>query len=182
MQERKSRATAGGQREAGVVERRFRSQSHVPMVDFAPDLNTTVPSAPSSSPSPAPSLASTPAPVPSPAPALGGDDYMRSLVGLLDRLVTMQTQVPASAVVQPPAHTPRPASAAGRAPDAPQRLCRVCKSPEHTTFSHCSRENLCINCFSSGHWKRNYPHPQPATQRRPQPGGRAVGPSRPLNY
>lgn len=115
MQDRKSRTAAGGQFELGMVERRVRSQCHVPLVGEAPVLSAAA--------------SASPTPFPAPPDGPGGDhDYMRSLVGLLDRLVTVQTQVPASATA--------------RVPDIPRRLCRVCNSPDHSTLSHCRGESM----------------------------------------
>lgn len=37
--------------------------------------------------------------------------------------------------------------------------CRVCCSEEHTTHSHCRLFRLCLNCFGSGHIKRDCPQP-----------------------
>ncbi|XP_014907364.1 uncharacterized protein LOC106959356 [Poecilia latipinna] len=44
--------------------------------------------------------------------------------------------------------------------------CRVCCSEEHTTHSHCRLFRLCLNCFGSGHIKRDCPQPAHQT---PQP-------------
>lgn len=81
MQEKKSQTVTTGQLKQNTVERQVLSQSQVPMVDNAPVLNSTVSSTPSSLP---------------PAVASADTDCMKSLVSLLDRLVTQQTQVPAN--------------------------------------------------------------------------------------
>lgn len=94
------------------------------------------------------------APVPSPAAAFPADtnDCVRSLVNLLDRLVMQQTQVPANL------------GALAQIAQSSQRTCRVCGTRDHTTLSHCRKENQCLRCFSPGQWKRNCPQHVPPHQ------------------
>lgn len=69
---------------------------------------------------------------------------VHSLMSLLDCLVTHYNPRPSSSV--------HPV-AAERFP----RPCKVCGDPAHSTLSHCRRNNLCLACFSPGHWKKNCP-------------------------
>ncbi|KAJ7998450.1 hypothetical protein DPEC_G00205070, partial [Dallia pectoralis] len=100
-----------------TVEHKVHSQCHVPMADNTPAPNTTVPS------------------VPSPVPmtnAVVDNVCMRSLVNLLDRLVTQQTQVPAHPRVQT------------AVPNSSQKVCRVCRASDHSTLAHCRKEDRCL--------------------------------------
>lgn len=86
--------------------------------------------------------------IPTPATPLttGVDnDCLRSLVSLLDRLVLQH------------GNDPRNQAARGAASQPLPRACRACGSHDHSTLSHCKRENLCLRCLSPGHWKRNCP-------------------------
>lgn len=42
--------------------------------------------------------------------------------------------------------------------DHASRPCKVCHDPTHSTLWHCRRNNLCLACFSPGHWKKNCPN------------------------
>ncbi|XP_058647997.1 uncharacterized protein LOC131549653 [Onychostoma macrolepis] len=63
------------------------------------------------------------------------DNCMRTLINLLDRALSQNVQMPS--------HQPQ------------GKLCRVCRSPEHSTLTHCQREHLCFACFQPGHSKRD---------------------------
>lgn len=128
MQEKKARAAAVKPLQPSTVDQRVSSWCQVPVVDNTPVLNATV----SAGLSPAPS-----------ASANVDNDCMKSLVSLLDRMVTQQNQVPANI------STPVPHSS--------QKVCRVCGTPDHSTLSHCRQENRCLRCLSPGHWKRDCP-------------------------
>lgn len=83
------------------------------------------------------------------------DDCMRSLVSLLDRLVTQQ----ARESVNP--------NTKMTAPKSFQRMCRICGTGEHSTLSHCRREDRCLRCLAPGHWKKDCP--KQTNQHRSQP-------------
>ena len=143
MQDKKSRSAAARPLRPSVVEHRAHS-CHVPMLEEAPLLNTA---APPSQPS-------------APSTTAGVDnDCMKGLVNLLDRLVTMHTQVPANPGTQ------------AAMPRSFQRVCKVCGAPNHSTLSHCKQDNLCLQCLCPGHWKRDCP--QRTNQHRFQHNGRA---------
>jgi len=152
MQGKKTRAAAVRPLKPSTAEHKVHSQCHVPIADNAPVLNTTVPSVPS--------------PVPTPAASVD-NVCMRSLVNLLDRLVTQHTQVPAN---------PR---AQATVPCSSQKVCRVCGASDHSTLSHCRQENRCLKCLSPGHWKRDCP--DQTNQRRSQPANSAGGQNQQLN-
>lgn len=152
MQGKKTRAAAVRPLKPSTAEHKVHSQCHVPIADNAPVLNTTVPSVPS--------------PVPTPAASVD-NVCMRSLVNLLDRLVTQHTQVPAN---------PR---AQATVPRSSQKVCRVCGASDHSTLSHCRQENRCLKCLSPGHWKRDCP--DQTNQRRSQPANSAGGQNQQLN-
>lgn len=81
---------------------------------------------------------------------------VRSLTQLLDCLVARYN--PASS-----------SSAQHAAPDRFPRSCKICGDPTHSTLSHCRRNNLCLSCFSPGHWKKNCPRRnQPPSQSHTQ--------------
>lgn len=94
-------------------------------------------------------------------------DCLRSLVSLLDRLVLQHDQVS------------RPQSGRGAVSQPLQRACRACGSQDHSTLSHCRRENRCLKCLSPGHWKRDCP--QQTAQRRLQPESSSAEPNQQLN-
>lgn len=130
IQVKKTRAAAARPLEPSATVHKVHSQCHVPMVDSTPVLNT----------------ATSSAPFPAPPTVAGVDnDCMRSLVNLLDRLVTQHTQVPANFSTQ------------AAVPHSSRKECRVCGTPDHSTLSHCRRENRCLKCFSPGHWKKDCP-------------------------
>lgn len=169
MQDKKSRSAAARPLKPSVVEHRANS-CHVPILEEAPLLNTAAP----------------PRQPPAPLTTAGVDnDCMKSLVNLLDRLVTVHTQVPSNPGTQ------------AAMPRSSQRVCRVCGAPNHSTLSHCNHENLCLQCLCPGHWKRDCPqrtnqhrfqhngragnHNQQPNQRRSQPDDSAGGQSQQLN-
>lgn len=124
MQERKAQTYAKS-RNLYTTERRvgIQSQNVVEMSGSNPTLSVSTPLAQS-----------------------GGDtDCMKSLVSLLDRLVTQQTQFQASP------HRQATAFQSHRKP------CRVCRSLDHSTVSHCRQDNRCLKCFTPGHWKKDCP-------------------------
>lgn len=152
MQEQKIQAATVRPLKPSTVEHKIHSQCHVPMADNTPAPNTSVLT------------------VPSPVPittATVDNVCLRSLVNLLDRLVTQHTQVPAN---------PR---AQATAPHSFRKVCRVCGAPDHSTLSHCRRENRCLKCLLPGHWKRDCP--DQANQRRFQPANSAGGQDQQLN-
>lgn len=152
MQGKKAQAAAVMPLKPSIVEHKVHSQCHVPIPDNIPVPNTTVPS------------------VPPPAPmttASVDNVCMRSLVNLLDKLVTQQTQVPANLRAQ------------ATVPRSFQKVCRVCGTSDHSTLSHCRQENRCLKCLSPGHWKRDCP--DQTNQRRSQPANSAGGQNQQLN-
>lgn len=152
MQGLKARAAVVGPVKPNSGEHIVYSQCYAPVATDTLSTNITVPSAPS----------------PVPMTGTGVDnDCMRSLVNLLDRLVTQQTQVPASLDAQV------------TVPRFSQKACRVCGASNHSTLSHCRRENRCLKCLSPGHWKRDCP--DQTYQRRPQPARSADGQDQQLN-
>ncbi|XP_013867258.1 uncharacterized protein LOC106519938 [Austrofundulus limnaeus] len=132
LQERKSRAASIRLSTFDTSVRKVQSQSHVPKLDGASNadaLKAQTQSLPFSS-----------------STAVGVDvDCMRSLVSVLDRLITQQTQIPASLHTQSTLSQPS------------NKLCRVCRLADHSTLSHCKRENRCLKCLSPGHWKKDCP-------------------------
>ena len=70
---------------------------------------------------------------------------MQALIGLLDRMMAHQN-------VQTPVPTPSRQFAPG---SFHRRNCQVCGDANHSTLMHCRRENLCLSCFTAGHWKRD---------------------------
>ncbi|CAL1603727.1 unnamed protein product [Knipowitschia caucasica] len=141
LQERKSRAiTMRSQRPGSAV---YRAQSQcVPNID-ASGADEVLPQM------------HFPPPVAPPMASAFDADCMKRLVCALDRLVTQQTQVPVN--FSPPTALPQP----------PKRACRVCGTNDHSTLSHCKRENRCLKCLSPGHWKKDCP--VPGNQYRPHP-------------
>lgn len=100
--------------------------------------------------------------------AAGADsNCLRSLVSLLDKLVLQHDQVSRT-------HDSRVAVA-----QPLQRACRACGSRDHSTLSHCKRENRCLKCLSPGHWKRDCP--QHSAQRRLQSESSPAEPNQQLN-
>lgn len=152
MQGKKTRAAAVKPLMPSTVEHKVHSQYHEPIADSAPVPNTTAPSVPS----------------PVPMSSASVDNVcMRSLVNLLDRLVTQHTQVPANLRAQ------------ATVPRSFQKVCRVCGASDHSTLSHCRRENRCLKCLLPGHWKRDCP--DQTDQRRFQPANSAGGQNQQLN-
>lgn len=84
--------------------------------------------------------------------AQSDNNCMRALVSLLDRALSQNTQ---SMAQQSPFRQPQ------------SKPCRVCKSCDHSTVTHCQREHLCFACFQPGHNKRDCAsdrfRPSPAT-------------------
>lgn len=152
MQGQKTQAATVKPLKVSTVEHKVLSQFHVPMAENTPASNTTVPSVPSLVPMTTASVDNV---------------CMRSLVNLLDRLVTQHTQVPAN---------PRAQAAV---PHSFQKVCRVCRASDHSTLSHCKRENRCLKCLSPGHWKRDCP--DQTNQRRSRSANSAGGPDQQLN-
>lgn len=152
MQGKKVQAAAVMPLKPSIVEHKVYSQCHVPIPDNIPVPNTTV----SSVPPPAPMTT-----------ASVDNVCMRSLVNLLDKLVTQQTQVPANLRAQ------------ATVPRSFQKVCRVCGTSDHSTLSHCKQENRCLKCLSPGHWKRDCP--DQTNQRRSQPANSAGRQNRQLN-
>lgn len=72
---------------------------------------------------------------------------MRTLLSLLDRMMTHQN-------VQVAAPAPTTTQQANSR-HFQRRDCKVCGDSRHSTVMHCRRENLCLSCFSTGHWKRD---------------------------
>lgn len=68
------------------------------------------------------------------------DNCMKTLITLLDRALSQNSQAEMS--------SPRQSQ-------PPTRACKVCRSYEHSTLSHCRRQRLCLACFQPGHIKRN---------------------------
>ena len=126
MQDRKSRASVTSH-QSNTVTCKVHSQFHAPFGNSGSDPSTSAPPMQS----PVSSTDST------------GNDYMKSLVGLLDKLVTQQSQVPlnlnSQALASPAFH----------------KACRVCGKFDHSTVSHCRRENRCLKCLVPGHWKKD---------------------------
>lgn len=85
-------------------------------------------------------------PVSTPLAQSGVDnDCMKSLVSLLDRLVTQQTKFQVSPHHQPTAF------------QSYRKPCRVCRSLDHSNVSHCRQDNRCLKCLTPGHWKKDCP-------------------------
>lgn len=156
MQEKKTRAAVIRSTNPSTVEHKVHSQCQVSKVDNTPVPNVTVQPVPLSVPSTVSCVT---------------NDCMKSLVTLLDQLVTQQTQVPANFV---PDFSSRSA-----APHSLRKVCRVCGASAHSTVSHCRRENRCLKCLTPGHWKKDCP--QQAGLRRFQPGDSAGGQNQQLN-
>lgn len=152
MQGRKARAATVKSLKPSTVEHKVHSQYHEPIADNAPIPNTAVPSVPSTVPMTAASVDNV---------------CMRSLVNLLDRLVTQHTQVPANLRAQ------------ATEPRSSQKVCRVCRASDHSTLSHCRQENRCLKCLSPGHWKRDCP--DQTNHRRSQPANSTGGQNQQLN-
>lgn len=81
-----------------------------------------------------------------PTPAIDVNS-MHALIQLLDRMMARQNVQTAN-----PAPTPSQQFAPG---PFHRRNCQVCGDANHSTLMHCRRENLCLSCFSPGHWKRD---------------------------
>ncbi|KAF7669949.1 hypothetical protein LDENG_00105420 [Lucifuga dentata] len=151
IQEKKIKATVTSHR-LNMGERKVHSQSYMPMVDNVALLN--------SAQSPVPSIVST-------AQSSLDNACLKSLVGLLDRLVTQQTQIPVNPCNQPVAS------------QTPRRACGVCGDSNHSTLSHCRRENRCLRCLVPGHWKKDCP--QKSNHHRSQPNSSSGGQNLQLN-
>lgn len=149
-QEKKARAVIAPTRHK--TEYRSHTQSCVPGAGEVPVSHCTA------------HLVSSPVPA---AQSSLDNDSLRSLVNLLDRLVSQQAQAP----VAPPS---RPGNS-----QHSHRVCAVCGTPAHSTLSHCRRENRCLKCLSPGHWKRNCP--QISSQRPVDPNGGSATPGQQLN-
>lgn len=67
---------------------------------------------------------------------------IQSLIGLLNRVLEQKTQ---SAINTGPSREQA---------NPFQRRCKVCQAVDHSTTMHCRQENLCMNCFRPGHWRR----------------------------
>ncbi len=125
MQERKAR-TFSNSRSLNTTERRVCNQIPNVVETSAPNPTLSVP--------------------PSPMTQSGSDtDCMKSLVSLLDHLVTQQTQFQAS-----PHHQ-------ATTFQTYRKPCRVCRSLDHSTMSHCRQDNRCLKCLTPGHWKKDCP-------------------------
>lgn len=77
------------------------------------------------------------------------DTSLQHMVGMMDRVLSLCTASLTSSQVH-----------AGQASDFKTNLssaCRVCRSKEHTTYSHCRRQRLCHHCLSPGHFKNDCP-------------------------
>lgn len=93
--------------------------------------------------------------MPPPSPQVD-NNCMQMLVSLLDRALSQNSQAAVRGQ--------RPFSPADRQP------CRLCKSLEHSTLSHCRRSGLCLVCLERGHIKRDCPKCNPSQdQQAPQP-------------
>lgn len=148
MQERKAR-TFTNLRSLNITEHRACTQS--------PDVVETVAS---NSPLSIP---------PSPMVQSGSDSAcMKSLVSLLDRLVTQQTQFQVS-----PHHQ-------ATTFQTYRKPCRVCRSLDHSTVSHCRQDNRCLKCLTPGHWKKDCPQRADRNQHQLESG--AGRPPNQLNY
>lgn len=153
MQDKKSRASVKSA-QPDTVKCKAHSQCQAPFVDSGPE------------PRPTSSMQSS---VPSAVSA--DNDYMKSLVGLLDRLVMQQSQIPVNVSNQ------------AVLPVAFRKPCRVCSKLDHSTVSHCRRENRCLKCLAPGHWKKDCTQ-RFSQQRAPPsaPSGGAEGQNQKLNY
>lgn len=150
MQDKKSRASVKSL-QSDTVKCKAHSQCQVPLADSGSDPKTYTPLE-------QPSLSSA---------VSAGNDYMKSLVGLLDRLVMQQSQIPVSVSNQSVGHL------------AFRKPCRVCSKLDHSTVSHCRRENRCLKCLSPGHWKKDCT--QRFSQQHAPSGGSAEGQNQKLN-
>ncbi len=90
---------------------------------------------------------------------------MQAVVSLLDRMMAHQN-MQAAALAPSQQFAPGPFQ---------RRNCRVCGDTNHSTLMHCKRKNLCLLCFTPGHWKREY-----NKQGQRQMGQADVGLSQPL--
>lgn len=77
-------------------------------------------------------------------------DSMQQLVGMMDKVLSLCT---ASLSPSHPGGTIRTSDPKSNV----SSTCRVCRSKEHTTYSHCMRHRLCRNCLKPGHFKSNCP-------------------------
>lgn len=77
------------------------------------------------------------------------DTSLQHMVGMMDRVLSLCTASLTSSQFH-----------AGQASDFKTNLssaCRVYRSKEHTTYSHCRRQRLCRHCLSPGHFKNDCP-------------------------
>ena len=74
------------------------------------------------------------------------ENCLKTLIGLLDRTLSQNSQVMAQ--------NNRPMYRQHPSDQSQRRYCKVCKSAEHTTLMHCWRDRLCLSCFRPGHIKR----------------------------
>ncbi|RXN35218.1 serine arginine-rich splicing factor 3 isoform X1 [Labeo rohita] len=82
------------------------------------------------------------------------DNCMRTLISLLDRALSQNVQMPS--------HQPQ------------SKLCRVCRSHDHSTVTHYRRERLCFACFQPGHSKRDCTSDRPRSGPTPFRGSSAL--------
>ncbi|KAI2647196.1 Gag polyprotein [Labeo rohita] len=78
------------------------------------------------------------------------DTSLRHMVGMMDRVLSLCT---ASLTLSGRIHASKTSDFKTNFSSA----CRVCRSKEHTTYSHCRRHRLCRHCLSPGHFKSDCP-------------------------